>query len=173
MGGIVVEKKVKATRKGDMMAFVTLEDFYGSTEALVFPKVYEKYRHLLEPDSLVLLHGRLSIREDEDPRLIPETVTPLVHGASAAPETPPIPEAPLPPPEEAAPQRRLYLRAANEAVRDEALKILARTPGPISVTFAMADTGQALRAPARYWVSEQVDLAALRALLGEASVVMK
>ena len=38
MGGIVTEVKTKATRKGDMMAFVTLEDFYGSTEALIFPK---------------------------------------------------------------------------------------------------------------------------------------
>ncbi|MBQ8952576.1 MAG: hypothetical protein IJ048_00540, partial [Clostridia bacterium] len=168
MGGIVVEKKVKATRKGDMMAFITLEDFYGSTEALVFPKVYEKYRHLLEPDALILLHGRLSIREDDDPRIIPETITSLTHGSLTEPEAPP------PPPVEASPApAKLYLKAPDEAVRDEALKILARTPGPISVTFVMADTGKALRAPERYWVSPQVDTAALRALLGEACVVMK
>ncbi|MBR3504408.1 MAG: DNA polymerase III subunit alpha [Clostridia bacterium] len=168
MGGIVIEKKVKATKKGDMMAFVTLEDFYGSTEALVFPRVYERYRQLLEPDSLVVLHGRLSIREDEEPRILPETVTPLTHDAPAAPDMPP------PPPEEApAPRRRLYLKAADEAARDKALRILSLTPGPISVTFAMADTGRALRAPERYWVSERVDLGALKSLLGEECVVMK
>jgi len=164
MGGIVVEKKVKATRKGDMMAFVTLEDFYGSTEALIFPRTYEKYRQLLEPDSLILMHGRLSIREDEDPRIIPETIEPLKHGPVSAPEAPPAPEAP---------QARLYLKAADEAARDQALTILARTPGPISVTFVMANTGQALRAPQRYWVNARVDLASLRTLLGDANVVMK
>ncbi|MBR4443672.1 MAG: DNA polymerase III subunit alpha, partial [Clostridia bacterium] len=167
MGGIVVDKKVKATRKGDMMAFVTLEDFYGTTEALIFPKVYDRYRQLLEPDSLVLLHGRLSIREDDDPRIIPETVTPLKHGETAAAGT--TPEPPPPPP----PQARLYLKAADEAARDQALGILQRTPGPISVTFVMADTGKAFRAPERYWVNDRVDMAALKALLGDGCVVMK
>ncbi len=168
MGGIVVEKKVKATRKGDMMAFVTLEDFYGSTEALVFPKVYEKYRQLLEPDSLVLLHGRLSIREDDAPRIIPETIAPLRHAdpdEASLPVPPPVPDAPL--------RKKLYLKAANEAARDQALSILALSPGPVSVTFVMADTGKAYRAPERFWVSESVDLAALKALLGEGCVVMK
>ncbi|MBO4884911.1 MAG: DNA polymerase III subunit alpha, partial [Clostridia bacterium] len=167
MGGIVVDKKVKATRKGDMMAFVTLEDFYGTTEALIFPKVYDRYRQLLEPDSLVLLHGRLSIREDDDPRIIPETVTPLKHGETAAAGT--TPEPPPPPP----PQARLYLKAADEAARDQALGILQRTPGPISVTFVMAGTGKAFRAPERYWVNDRVDMAALKALLGDGCVVMK
>ena len=155
MGGIVTEKKLKATKKGDMMAFVTFEDLYGSTEALVFPRTYEKYRQLLEPDSLILMTGRLSIREDEAPRLIPETIEPLTHGAKAG----------KPP--------KLYLKAQDEAHRDAALQVLAMTPGPIQVTFVMADTGKAYRAPDSYFVNEQVDCAALTALLGEGNVVMK
>ena len=47
------------------------------------------------------------------------------------------------------------------------------TPGPIQVTFVMADTGKAYRAPDSYFVNEQVDCAALTALLGEGNVVMK
>ena len=42
MGGIVAERKVKATKSGTMMAFVQLEDMYGLTEVLVFPKVYDR-----------------------------------------------------------------------------------------------------------------------------------
>ena len=72
-----------------------------------------------------------------------------------------------------APKGKLYLKAANDMMRDQALSILSRTPGPISVTFVMADTGKALRAPERFWVSARVDLGALRALLGEQNVVMK
>ena len=65
-----------------------------------------------------------------------------------------------------------YCRVSTDDI-DQALSILSRTPGPISVTFVMADTGKALRAPERFWVSERVDLGALRALLGEQNVVMK
>jgi len=81
MAGIVIEKKTKSTRKGDMMAFVTLEDLYGATEMLIFPRVYEKYRTLLEPDSLISIYGRLSVREDEPPKLIAEAVIPLTKTA--------------------------------------------------------------------------------------------
>ena len=77
MAGIILEKKTKATRKGDMMAFITLEDLYGSTEMLIFPKTYEKYRHLLEPDTLVSIYGHLSVREDEPAKLLADAVLPL------------------------------------------------------------------------------------------------
>ena len=77
MAGIVLEKKTKATRKGDMMAFITLEDLYGSTEILIFPKTYEKYRHQLEPDTLVSVYGHLSVREDEPVKLLADALLPL------------------------------------------------------------------------------------------------
>jgi len=77
MAGIVIEKKTKATRKGDMMAFVTLEDLYGSTEILIFPKTYEKYRHLLETDSLISVYGHLSVREDDPTKLLADAILPL------------------------------------------------------------------------------------------------
>ncbi len=77
MAGIVIEKKTKATRKGDMMAFVTLEDLYGSTEILIFPKTYEKYRHLLEPDMLISVYGHLSVREDDPTKLLADAILPL------------------------------------------------------------------------------------------------
>ena len=85
MAGIITEKKTKATRKGDMMAFVTLEDLYGSTELLIFPKVYEKYRHLLEPDTLVTVYGHLSVREDEPIKLLADALLPL-SGESLLPD---------------------------------------------------------------------------------------
>ena len=59
------------------MAFVTLEDMYGSIELIVFPKTLEKYSHLLVQDGLIGLRGRLSIREDESPKIIPEELMPV------------------------------------------------------------------------------------------------
>ena len=85
MAGMVAEKRLKATKSGGLMAFVQLEDLRGTTEALVFPRVYEKYQPLLEPEALIVLRGRLSVREEEAPKIIPEEVRALCHGDSCRP----------------------------------------------------------------------------------------
>ena len=77
LGGILTEVKEKATKKGDYMAFVTLEDMTGQIECLVFPRVFEKYRLLLNPDEAVVISGKISVREDEAPKLLAERITRL------------------------------------------------------------------------------------------------
>ncbi len=75
MGGILTEVKGKATKKGDYMAFVTLEDMAGQIECLVFPRVYEKYAPLLQEDAAVVISGKISVREEEAPKLLAERVS--------------------------------------------------------------------------------------------------
>ena len=75
LGGIMTEVKGKATKKGSYMAFVTLEDLTGSIECLVFPKVFERYQSMLKEDETVILKGKLSIREEESPKLLVDKVT--------------------------------------------------------------------------------------------------
>ena len=75
MGGILTAINGKSTKKGDYMAFVTLEDMTGQIECLVFPRVFERYQALLQEDAAAVLSGRLSVREEEDPKLMVETVT--------------------------------------------------------------------------------------------------
>ncbi|MBQ9326471.1 MAG: DNA polymerase III subunit alpha [Clostridia bacterium] len=77
MGGILTAVKGKATKKGSYMGFVTLEDLTGQIECLLFPKVYQRYESQIHPDDLVVLSGRISIREEEEPKLLVETVTPM------------------------------------------------------------------------------------------------
>ena len=161
MGGIVAERKVKATRSGTMMAFVQLEDMYGLTEVLVFPKVYDRVGHLLTQDAPVLLTGRLSVREEESPKLLLDSVRPLDGGEVAF-----------------APQKaqeavhKLYIKCPD-ALREEALAILRQTPGNIPVILVSAETGRAQRAPQKFWVDEGYDFFHLANLLGEKNVVYK
>ena len=75
IGGILTEVKGKATKKGDYMAFVTIEDLTGQVECLVFPKVYERYQPLLREDEPVVISGRLSVREEEAPKVLAERIT--------------------------------------------------------------------------------------------------
>ena len=74
MGGILTEVKQKVTRNNSIMAFLTLEDLSGSIEVIVFPRTLDKLRNLIQPDSIVKIKGRISIKEDEMPKLICETI---------------------------------------------------------------------------------------------------
>ena len=47
------------------MAFVTLEDIYGSLEVIVFPKILDRYGELLVEENAVFVDGRVSIKEEE------------------------------------------------------------------------------------------------------------
>jgi DNA polymerase-3 subunit alpha len=77
VGGIVLVVNEKLDRKGKPYAFLTVEDFSGSGEALVFSDAYEKYREHLVKDSLVFLTGKASTKEKGNGKVIVNEVVPL------------------------------------------------------------------------------------------------
>ena len=56
-GGIVSSVKKKVDKKGNMMAFMTLEDFTGKGECIIFSDVYKQYQNLLSPDAMIMVSG--------------------------------------------------------------------------------------------------------------------
>ena len=77
MGGMVVGKTIKMTRNNDMMAFIEIEDLYGTIEVVVFPNVFRKYKNIINEDSILIIKGNLNIKEDENPKLIANEITQL------------------------------------------------------------------------------------------------
>ena len=77
VGGIIVSKKTKTTKNNNLMAFVGLEDLFGTMELIVFPTIYERFSQLLQQESIVIVNGRLSLKEDEQPKIICEEVLPI------------------------------------------------------------------------------------------------
>ena len=177
MGGILTEVKGKATKKGAYMGFVTLEDLTGQIECLVFPKVYERYQGMMAPDDLVVLTGRLSIREDESPKLLVESMDSLEDWkpgqgqARPAQRTAPAPRPsagdaprPAPAPAHRAPEaprqtdaqlaakasRKLYLRL-KRADMDRAASLLALHPGSVPVYMHLPEEKITLLAPKLSW----------------------
>ena len=65
IGGIITKITKLTTKKGDTMLFLNLEDLDGSVEVIVFPATYEKYKELIAEDNIVLVKGRLDVKEDE------------------------------------------------------------------------------------------------------------
>lgn len=66
IGGMVIGKRLMTTKKDDIMAFVTLEDLYGSIDVVVFPRTLQQYQELLKEDSIIFIKGRISVRDDDD-----------------------------------------------------------------------------------------------------------
>lgn len=75
IGGVITAKTVKNTKTGKMMAFITVEDVFGAVEVLVFPRDYEKYRSQAVEDNKVFVTGRVSISEEENGKLVCESIT--------------------------------------------------------------------------------------------------
>ena len=44
---------------------------------IVFPTVYQKYNRLLDVDSTVIIRGKISVREEEEAKILCDEVTPL------------------------------------------------------------------------------------------------
>ncbi len=70
IGGIIIKKQNKITKNNNMMAFVTLEDLYGTVEGIIFPKIYEGCKDILYEDNIVLIEGIIDASEEEAPKLI-------------------------------------------------------------------------------------------------------
>ena len=188
MGGILTEVKGKATKKGAYMGFITLEDLTGQIECLVFPKVYERYQGMMAVDDLVVLHGRLSIREEEAPKLLVEKLIPLeawhpeesAHAATMGQST----ARPVPPPKRhtseapkltdaqaaAKAPRKLYLRL-NRPQMDAASSTLSLYPGSVPVYLHLPAEKMTLLAPKTGWCDASDGcLNRLNALLGAENV---
>ncbi|NLP17199.1 MAG: DNA polymerase III subunit alpha [Clostridiales bacterium] len=77
IGGLITSKSIKTTRTNSIMAFISLEDMFGTIEVIVFPKDFEKYKHMLETDTKVFIRGRTTIEEDKDAKLICQEIIPF------------------------------------------------------------------------------------------------
>ena len=73
--GIITKIKKKYTKNNKLMAFLTVEDLYGPTEIILFESAYQNCANVLMEDNIVLVNGRLSVREDEETKIVANQIT--------------------------------------------------------------------------------------------------
>ena len=73
--GIITSIKKKFTKTNRIMAFITIEDLYGQTEVIAFENAYLTAKESLMEENIVLVKGRLSIREEEKTSIIANEIT--------------------------------------------------------------------------------------------------
>lgn len=74
IGGIVQDITVKYTKNSKTMAFLQIEDLVGTAEVLVFPRVYEKYRSLMNTEERLFVSGRVSLEDNKPAKLLADRI---------------------------------------------------------------------------------------------------
>ena len=167
---IVSARQSKATRSGDTMAFLTVEDTTGAMEVLVFPKILQRYGQLLTVGSVVVLSGRISVREEEDAKLLCEkavTIQDRLVWRSGSPVRKPNAGA------GSGKRPGLYLRIPSRQGREmeKAQNLLEIFEGTTPVYVFFQDTQKVGLAPRSMWVfPNDVLLGQLTEILGEGNV---
>jgi DNA polymerase-3 subunit alpha len=77
IAGVVADIKSISTKNNRMMAFVTVEDLYGQIEVIVFPNIYERFASFLSNESQIIVEGKISVKEDEQPKILADKIKPL------------------------------------------------------------------------------------------------
>lgn len=162
--GILTKVRMKVTKSNSTMAFVMVEDMFSSMEMLVFPKTLSQYAEWIAEGKIVRIEAHVSIREDEDPKLICESVKPAPRAdgkdvSAGNRKNPP----------------GLYIKVPNKnsPLYKKAKKYLAVFDGPTPLYVFFADSRKLYRAPISMRVSlNAVLIRELKRLLGDKNVVV-
>ena len=165
----IVKNRMMTTKSNTMMAFASVEDLTGTMEVIVFPRVLDTFRDALKENAVVVIEGRLSVREDEPSKLMAESISPIEGYDPKHPQTnrPNLMR-------DAA--QRLYVRLPSRSCPEYAkvINLLEIFDGDMPVIFYLEDVKQKLAAPRRLYASGHPLLfQELKHLLGETNVATK
>ena len=175
---VITAVRLKSTKNGAMMAYVTVEDETASIELVVFPRSLQQCGAYLTEDSAVLLTGRIDTREDEAPKVLLDEAQPLTESAVDSMQARSDPARSVYTDQQAAKlaPHKLFLRIGSMK-SDEWPRIkaaLLTQPGDTPVYLYPMDTRKKTLAKRTYWCRPDVAfLEKLRFLLGEENVILQ
>ena len=161
IGAMVSKIRKKATKNDQTMAFLDIEDMFGSVNVLLFPKLYEQYSDTVKIGSVFKFTGRVSVKESGDVDLVCDRIEPLPKGR-AVPQSnlgaKPQFQRPSAEPKADAPaskfKRGLYLRVTSMQSEDylKARRIMDVFDGTTPVIIKETESGKAFVSPKNTWV---------------------
>ena len=167
IAGAVQSVKMKTTRNNSMMAYVTLEDDTGSMEMLAFSRILDEYGGYLKENTVAVVTGRLSIREEKEPQIVVNRARPITDFANGEP---PVEDgAPAP---SVLPGEKLYLKLESQDSPQipKVRAILNMFPGETQAVLFFADTRARMGKRCAF---DRDMVEELRNVLGNENVVLK
>ena len=165
----VIKSKFMTTRSNTMMAFTNVEDLSGTMEIIVFPKVLADCRSALQDNAVVVINGRVSVKDEENAKLVAEKITPIEeYSANGAAAPRPAQEKPA--------RKGMYLKVPSRSCPQFAKveNLLSIFEGPLPVYIYFEDQKQLTLAPRNLWSMEHELLTCeLKRILGDGNVAFK
>lgn len=161
IGGTISRIKGTMTKKGQPMGYVTIEDYDGEVETVVFPSVWETVRPILAEDAAVAIRGRVQANE-RDVRVLAEEIIPLDKLRAFAPSPAGV--------------LHLYIDAAHDSneVSQRLAGLFQKHHGKTPVIMHMMRTGQEIHAAPKFYVNYSSEAERdFRMLLGERAVALR
>ena len=171
----VIKSKFMTTRSNTMMAFTNVEDLSGTMEILVFPKILLNCRDALQENAVVVITGRVSVKEDEAAKLVAEAIVPIEQYEARRSEKPAAGSTTDRKPQ--APKKGLYLKLPSqncEQFRKVTNLLSGIFDGSMPVYMYFEDRKQLTLAPRSLWaLDHELLYPELRRILGDRNVVTK
>ena len=161
--------KTKVTKNNKIMAFITAEDLTGSAEIIVFPTVFDRYRKYLVEDAPLIISGKLSFREDEEPKILCDMVEPLTHDSK--PQKVELPKVS----NGLKSSKKLYLKfsVGKDYLLDKAISTLKEHAGNIPVVIHFEESKKTSVSNSVLVNGDEELLAKIKKILGDKNVVLK
>ena len=138
IGGVLSRIKRSITKRGEAMAYLTLEDNTGYIECLVFPSTLAQYTQLLQEDNVVKIEGRISYQNDEV-KCIVSTVKAIEKDSEKS--------------------LIVYLeKGSDERLLGEIKKTLSKYPGDIPVYIELLEYQKKILVDRKLWISQDEKL---------------
>ncbi|MBR1534318.1 MAG: DNA polymerase III subunit alpha [Ruminococcus sp.] len=173
---IITSNKSQLTKSNKMMAFVNVEDRYGACEVIVFPNVLEQCGSALYVGAVVEIDGSLSMKEDEEPRVIAEKITALPPAKQLQYDRSKQPVSPQSTQRMPQGEQKLYLKVPSLESREynKARNLLEIFRGNTKVIFYLSESKTQMLAPQSMWAMlNDTMLDELRFQLGDDNVRLK
>lgn len=156
VGGMIIRKAIKHTRANNTMAFLTLEDLYGTIEIVIFSNLYQKVADKIEEDTVVVVKGRASISSDGEAKLIASDIE-CFNTEQKKTTT-----------------LGLILTEQSHISLQDIIKILLKYHGSIPVYIYDKKKEKKFKADSRYWIQQnELLFQELELLLGNENVIVK
>ncbi|GAB1476270.1 DNA polymerase III subunit alpha [Bacillota bacterium] len=143
IAGIISGIRTLVTKKNNVMAFVQIEDLYGTIETVVFPNVYERYKNRLEKDGKVVIKGSLDCKEEEAPKILANAIFAMEEYCR---------------PEKTKPVKLRIPEDMDEEIALQDIKdLLCSHPGDSPVLIYGSATGKCFRVETKLWIDPSDD----------------
>lgn len=154
IGGIISEISIKSTRRNEIMAFIKIEDMTGNIEAIIFPKLYTKCSKLIIEDSIIIMSGHISVKEEENPKVIADSIEPLKKNKKII--------------------NRVYIRLNDNTWENDVeslKKIFLKYSGKSPVYVILKNSRKKFMAPRNLWVDANIEfISKIKNAVGEKNV---